>query len=158
MLVKVYVRCCIFIFDFILLLQGNLSYIFRKMPKLSCKMLCCYDDRNGRSGSFKYKHYYCHDDRVLRNSSNSYHSSTSKLTFKTQAKRARDVPRYLVRDHINNNIRIAENSNNSGKAILTERNRCMQPERNRRVRVPKLKQLPLTESMWHKVTIPHGNK
>ncbi|KAK9294276.1 hypothetical protein QLX08_011059 [Tetragonisca angustula] len=128
------------------------------MPKLSCKMLCCYDDRNGRSGSFKYKQYYCHDDRVSRNSSNSYHSITSKLSFKTQARRARDVPRYLAREHINNNIRIAENSNNSGQAILTERNKGTQPGRNGRVSVPKLKQLPLEESMWYKVTILHGNK
>ena len=67
------------------------------------------------------------------------------------------MPRYLAREHINNNIRIAENSNNSGKAILTERNRGTQPGRNRSVRVPKLKQLPLEESMLYKVTIPHGN-
>lgn len=118
------------------------------MSKSSCKMLC-----------YCIKHYYCHDDRILRNS-NSYHSSRSKIdpSIKTQARRARDVPRYLAREHINDNIKIAENSKNIGQVILTERNRGTQPRRNRRVRVPKLKQLPLEESMWYKITMPYGNK
>ena len=128
------------------------------MPKLSNKTLRCCDGRDGRNRSFEDKHHYCHDDRVSRSSDNLYHSNRSKVLFKTQARRARDVPRYVPPKHMNQNVEITINSNNNRQIIITDRNNGTLPGRKRRVRVATLKQLPLEESRWYKITIPHGYK
>lgn len=124
--------------------------------------------RGGRPGNFEDKHYFGHDYRVARNDGNSYHTyNRPRVSFKTQARPARDVPRSLALACLDEDVQMATSSNNNNRqVIITGRNRGTQrgrnsPVPNRRFRmglVPRLKRIPLGEPSWYKITIPYGHK
>ena len=138
------------------------------MPKKSSKPQ--RGGRGGRLGNFEDKHYFGHDDRVLRNDRGSYLGNRPRVSFKTQARPTRDVPRSLTLACLDEDVQMAtssnNNNNNSRQVIITGRNRRMQRGRNspvphRRYRnslAPRSKRFPIGEINWYKVTIPYGHK
>ncbi|XP_033311545.1 nuclear RNA export factor 1-like [Bombus bifarius] len=137
------------------------------MPKKSNKSQ--WGGRGGRSGNFDDKHYFGHDDRVPRNDRGSYLGNRPRVSFKTQARPTRDVPRSLTLACLDEDVQMAtssNNNNNNRQVIITGRNRRTQRGRNspvphRRYRtslVPRPKRFPMGETNWYKITIPYGQK
>ncbi|XP_033363149.1 nuclear RNA export factor 1-like [Bombus vosnesenskii] len=137
------------------------------MPKKSNKSQ--WGGRGGRPGNFDDKHYFGHDDRVPRNDRGSYLSNRPRVSFKTQARPTRDVPRSLTLACLDEDVQMAtssNNNNNNRQVIITGRNRRTQRGRNspvphRRYRsslVPRPKRFPMGETNWYKITIPYGQK
>ncbi|OAD59082.1 Nuclear RNA export factor 1 [Eufriesea mexicana] len=133
----------------------------RKPNKIS------WGGRGGRSGNFDDAHYFAHDDRIPRSDGGSYLGNRPRVSFKTQARPTRDVPRSLASACLDEDVQMATNSNNNNRqVIITGRNRGTLRGRNspvpyRRFRmplVPRIRQLPLGEPNWYKITVPYGHK
>ena len=94
------------------------------MPKKSNKPQ--RGGRGGRLGNFEDKHYFGHDDRVPRNDRGSYLGNRPRVSFKTQARPTRDVPRSLTLACLDEDVQMAtssnNNNNNSRQVIITGRN------------------------------------
>lgn len=109
--------------------------------------------------------YTGHDDRVPRNDRGSYLGNRPRVSFKTQARPTRDVPRSLTLACLDEDVQMAtssnNNNNNSRQVIITGRNRRTQRGRNspvphRRYRsslAPRSKRFPIGEINWYKVTV-----
>lgn len=114
--------------------------------------------------------YTGHDDRVPRNDRGSYLGNRPRVSFKTQARPTRDVPRSLALACLDEDVQMAtssNNNNNNRQVIITGRNRRTQRGRNspvphRRYRtslVPRPKRFPMGETNWYKITVSiSGNK
>lgn len=135
------------------------------MPRKPSKT--SWGGRGGRSGNFDDKHYFAHDDRVPRNDGSLYLGNRPRVSFKTQARPARDVPRGLALACLDEDVQMATSSNNNNRqVIMTGRNRGIQRGRNspvphRRFRMglaPRIRQFPIGDSNWYKITIPYGHK
>ncbi|XP_071862194.1 nuclear RNA export factor 1 [Bombus fervidus] len=137
------------------------------MPKKANKPQ--WAGRGGRCGNFDDKHYFGHDDRVPRNDRGSYLGNRPRVSFKTQARPTRDVPRSLALACLDEDVQMAtssNNNNNNRQVIMTGRNRRTQRGRNspvphRRYRtslVPRSKRFPMGETNWYKISIPYGQK
>ncbi|PBC33408.1 nuclear RNA export factor 1 [Apis cerana] len=135
------------------------------MPRKPSKT--SWGSRGGRSGNFDDKHYFAHDDRVPRNDGSLYLGNRPRVSFKTQARPARDVPRGLALACLDEDVQMATSSNNNNRqVIMTGRNRGIQRGRNspvphRRFRMglaPRIRQFPIGDSNWYKITIPYGHK
>ncbi|XP_043803454.1 nuclear RNA export factor 1-like [Apis laboriosa] len=133
------------------------------MPRKPSKT--SWGGRGGRSGNFDDKHYFAHDDRVPRNDGSLYLGNRPRVSFKTQARPARDVPRGLALACLDEDVQMATSSNNNNRqVIMTGRNRGIQRGRNspvphRRFRMaPRIRQFPIGDSNWYKIIIPYGHK
>lgn len=114
--------------------------------------------------------YTEHDDRVPRNDRGSYLNNRPRVSFKTQARPTRDVPRSLTLACLDEDVQMAttsNNNNNNKQVIITGRNRKTQrgrssPVPHRRDRtslVPRSKRFPMGETNWYKITVSvSGNK
>lgn len=113
--------------------------------------------------------YTGHDDRVPRNDRGSYLGNRPRVSFKTQARPTRDVPRSLTLACLDEDVQMAtsSNNNNNRQVIMTGRNRRTQRGRNspvphRRYRtslVPRPKRFPMGETNWYKITVSiSGNR
>ncbi|XP_003707929.1 nuclear RNA export factor 1 isoform X2 [Megachile rotundata] len=123
--------------------------------------------RGGRSGNSNDKHYFGHDDRVPRNDGGSYIGNRPRVSFKTQARPTRDIPRSLALACLDEDVQMATSSNNNNRQVIIRgRDRGMQRGRNsplphRRFRgglAAGMRRLPLGEPNWYKITIPYGHK
>lgn len=103
-----------------------------------------------------------HDDRVPRNDGSLYLGNRPRVSFKTQARPARDVPRGLALACLDEDVQMATSSNNNNRqVIMTGRNRGIQRGRNspvpqRRFRMglaPRIRQFPIGDSNWYKITV-----
>ncbi|CAL7946484.1 unnamed protein product [Xylocopa violacea] len=135
------------------------------MPRKPSKT--SWGGRGGRPGNFDDKHYFGHDDRVPRNDGSSYLGNRPRVSFKTQARPVRDIPRSLAIACLDEDVQMATSSNNNNRQVIIRgRDRGMQRGRNSPVPPRKfrgrmfqrLNQHPLGESTCYKVTIPYGNK
>ncbi|XP_060823094.1 nuclear RNA export factor 1-like [Bombus pascuorum] len=127
---------------------------------------------DGRYENFNDKRYFEHDDRAPRNDRGSYLSNRPRVSFKTQARPTRDVPRSLALACLDEDVQMAtssnnnNNNNNNRQVIMTGRNRRTQRGRNspvphtrhRTSLVPKPRRFPMGETNWYKITIPYGQK
>ncbi|CAK9805827.1 Nuclear RNA export factor 1 [Anthophora quadrimaculata] len=133
------------------------------MPRKTNKYL--WSGRGARFENLDDKHYFGHDDRVPRNDGVLYFASRPRVSFKTQARPVRNVPRGLTLDE---DVQMATSSNNNNRQVVVRgRDRGMQRGRNspvpyRRFRVggptSRMKQLSIGASNWYKITIPYGHK
>ncbi|XP_017875775.1 nuclear RNA export factor 1-like [Ceratina calcarata] len=139
------------------------------MPKKPGKS--SWGGRGGRPGNFDDKHYFAHDDRVSRNDGGSYFGHRPRVSFKTQSRPSRDMPRNLalacLDDLTSEDVPMANSSNNNNRQVIMRgRDRGIQRGRNspvphRRFRggpLSRARQLPLGETSWYKITIPYGHK
>ncbi|XP_029051984.1 nuclear RNA export factor 1-like [Osmia bicornis bicornis] len=123
--------------------------------------------RGGRSGNSNDKHYFGHDDRVPRNDGGSYLGNRPRVSFKTQARPTRDIPRSLALACLDEDVQMATSSNNNNRQVIIRgRDRGMQRGRNsplphRRFRggiAAGIRRYPVGDPNWYKIAIPYGQK
>ncbi|XP_032683764.1 nuclear RNA export factor 1-like [Odontomachus brunneus] len=147
------------------------------MPKKSSKS-ASWDHRGGRAATsldtnkrwLADKHYFAHDDRVVRPGLGSYVGGNRlRVSFKTQ-RPSKEIRRNLNLANLDEDIPMTMSSNNNARqVIIRERTRggCSRgrnsplPSRNFQGGQPtgsRMRQPRLGESDWYKICIPFGHK
>ncbi|KAG7199785.1 hypothetical protein KM043_000448 [Ampulex compressa] len=126
------------------------------MPRKAKKAWANFDD----------KHYFGHDDRV-RPDGGSYLGSRPRVSFKTQARSSREIPRSLALACLDDDVPMATSSNNNARQVIV-RGRDRGAPRGRNSPLPhrgfrggpalSRSRLSASEGTWYKITIPYGHK
>ncbi|KAF7393585.1 hypothetical protein HZH68_010404 [Vespula germanica] len=138
------------------------------MPKKSGKSV--WGNRGGRANNSEDKHYFGHDDRLVRMEGRLY-NNRPRVSFKPQPRPNRDIPRSLLEAYLDDDIPMGANSNNNnnnnnnrqvivrgrGRGLSRGRNSPLPPRGFRGGILPR-PQLTLGEANWYKIIIPYGQK
>lgn len=125
-------------------------------------MIYAVSAKNGSHEFINFLFYTAHDDRIPRSDGGSYLGNRPRVSFKTQARPTRDVPRSLASACLDEDVQMATSSNNNNRqVIITGRNRGTLRGRNspvpyRRFRMrlaPRMRQLPIGEPNWYKISV-----
>ncbi|KAK2589192.1 hypothetical protein KPH14_002004 [Odynerus spinipes] len=135
------------------------------MPKKSAKS--AWGNRGGWANNSEDKHYFGHDDRLMRMEGRLF-GNRPRVSFKTQPRPNRDIPRNVALAYLDDDIPMSvssNNNNNNRQVILRGRGRGLSrgrnsplPHRGFRGGIFPRPQHPFGEANWYKIIIPFGQK